>query len=660
MVAHTPHPSDEMAQARGRTLHDMLPQALSLVRQDGVVIFANRAWSKLWGLDATTAQQRVAGHYNLLADCTANQAPLAELINKALSGTETLTRRLRFQPRSIAGARARDVAVTCKAVTPALQPVNEVWVIFEDRTAAQAGGLASNYDLGQLVAIVNAAPDPIFIKDQACRYTLMNQPFLDVCALSKEAEGRTDEELFPEEFVRTIRQNDDRVLNEGQVLRVEERLFLRGAWRLFDALKFPLRDAEGRILAMGGIATDITERRHAESENSRLQVSERAAQEASALKSQFLATVSHEIRTPLAGIIGLVDLLLDSQQVGHDSTNHVTSIGQAAHSLLRIVNDILDFSKLESGKMQFENEVFRLREQFEALIATLQPSAALKHIELVLHVDTATPQVLIGDPLRVQQIMNNLVGNAIKFSRKCQVTLTVRPTDAQSDPQSVELQFVVADRGIGIAQENLAKLFKPFSQADSSVSRKFGGTGLGLSICRILAEAMGGTIGVTSTQGVGTTFTVNLKFGVGQQTTVAPKLKENTPALLAGHVLLVEDNYINQTVLSAMLKKIGVTMTLAPNGETAVELCKRQRFDAVLMDCHMPGIDGLEATRRIRNQVVASVGQPPIIALTANAMPDERSKCLAAGMNDYLIKPVKLLDLRATLLQHMVPARTHK
>ncbi len=383
---------------------------------------------------------------------------------------------------------------------------------------------------------------------------------------------------------------------------------------------------------------------------------------ANRMKGDFLATMSHEIRTPLNGIIGMTELMLETPLVAKQK-HYMETVLSSAESLLVLINDILDLSKVESGKMDLEPLFFDMLKLVRETVDLFAIKAHEKAITLSLNYAPGAPHYVIADPVRVRQILSNLISNAIKFTPKGQVVVTVEPeAELNRDAGMAGFRFKIIDSGIGISRTAQEKIFEKFTQADTSTTRKYGGSGLGLSICKNLAEMMGGSIGMTSQLDVGSTFWFTLKL----RRAVAPLQPESEPNMpmkdggyswLGRHVLLVEDSAVNQMYVREVLQKLGCRVTVAEHGSEAINLAAQHHdLTVILMDCHMPVMDGFEAARKLRIlQTTEKLPTIPIIALTALAMKGDRERCLDAGMNDYLSKPVRKDDLVAMLNKWVKP-----
>jgi signal transduction histidine kinase/ActR/RegA family two-component response regulator len=372
-----------------------------------------------------------------------------------------------------------------------------------------------------------------------------------------------------------------------------------------------------------------------------------AAEEATRAKSQFLATMSHEIRTPMNGVIATSALLADTP-LTPEQRDLADTIRTSGESLLAIINDILDFSKIEAGKLNISPAPTRLEPLFHELTEVLRPK--FEEQCTTFHVDfgATTPEVVMIDPVRLRQILINLAGNAVKFTKAGSVTVSVAYV-------ADHLTIAVKDTGIGIEPEAIQNLFQEFSQADASTTRRFGGTGLGLAITKRLVEMMHGQIRVRSRLGEGSIFEFSLQAPPCHGVLEEPTVTEVT-STLSGRILLVEDNAVNQKIAIKMLQKLGLTTFVAGNGAQGVELAQRESFDAILMDCQMPVMDGYAATEHIRRWESSVSSRRPIIAMTASALDSEKERCMASGMDDFIAKPVTLSDLHKTLARWLDPS----
>ncbi len=436
-----------------------------------------------------------------------------------------------------------------------------------------------------------------------------------------------------------------------------------------DGTRFPVRlsitalfNERGEIAGYLCVASDITEQKKVEEQ---LLHAKDAAESASTAKSDFLATMSHEIRTPMNGIIGMSSLLLDTQ-LTEKQREMVEAVRHSGDALMTIIDDILDFSKIEARKLDLMEENFRLDSVIRGVVDLLHHKAAAREIDLVVNIEPDVPSLLIGDPGRLRQILMNLVGNGIKFTDEGAICIDVRRLESRhSGP--VTLEISVTDTGIGMTPEQQAQLFQAFTQVDSSSTRRFGGTGLGLAICKRLVELMGGQIGVESQRFQGSRFWLHLPLRVALVTEPPSEVKREEPVAqkpLEGtkpRLLVVEDNQVNARMAMMMLEKHGYPAEVACDGEEAVDRFASGTYDGVLMDCHMPRMDGYEATRAIREIEASGLWRRPrcrIIAMTANVMAGERERCLEAGMDDYVSKPLRTKTLMEALQRIQILAQS--
>jgi signal transduction histidine kinase/CheY-like chemotaxis protein/HPt (histidine-containing phosphotransfer) domain-containing protein len=433
-----------------------------------------------------------------------------------------------------------------------------------------------------------------------------------------------------------------------------------GSIHYIRALALVRRDDSGRPIRIVGTNWDITAQKLAadallasnrklEEETARANQLAIEAEQANAAKSEFLANMSHEIRTPMNGVLGMAELLWGTE-LTEQQRRYTGTVRACGESLMRVINDILDFSKIEAKKLEFETVEFRLHSLLDNVASTLGRAADAKGLKLSCVIDPTVPQSLCGDPGRLRQVLTNLTGNAIKFSEKGEVL--VHATLEEKGETHCVLRFSVRDKGIGIAEDKLGLLFNKFSQLEVSTTRKYGGTGLGLAISKQLAEGMGGGIGVTSQEGEGSEFWFTVRLGLGQANSPEEAMPQPSQPFAGRHarILVVEDNSANREVALGILKKLGLHADAVADGAEAVAALESIPYDLVFMDMRMPVMDGVAATRHIRNsQSTVLHRNIPIVAMTANAMMSDRQLCLDAGMNDFVTKPISVAALRDTL-----------
>ncbi len=509
--------------------------------------------------------------------------------------------------------------------------------------------------------ILDQLPIPVFLKDREGRFVRFNRQFQEFYQLTRaELMGAKIEEFTPPEWARITRQEDDEAWRTGLMVSSERRL--TQADPPIDLVVNRIVITSGGESYLLGFSIDVSEQRAA---RDAMQRAVESAQAASQAKSDFLANMSHEIRTPMNGILGMTELVLESQ-LDPEQRDDIGLVKASAGALLNIVNEILDFSKIEAGKLDLEEVPFDLRKLVRDTVRSMALRAQQKGLDLRCTVPPHLPRTMKGDPGRLRQVLLNLLGNAVKFTQQGGVTLTLA-IGAESEDRC-DVEFAVSDTGIGIPLDKQQLIFEAFSQVDGSTTRQFGGTGLGLTICRRLVILMQGDIAVISEPGKGSTFRFSvplrhavlqlnvddtLPFGLFAEPPDAAVLDmapaTEVPEQGSGNglrILLAEDNPVNQRLALRLLEKMGHRITLVDNGLDAIKHAVQGKFDLVLMDVQMPELDGLSATRRIRQWESARGGHVPIIAMTARAMQGDRERCLEAGMDDYLSKPIDSERLR--------------
>jgi len=506
----------------------------------------------------------------------------------------------------------------------------------KDITEHKRSAEAMSRQRATMRSLIDSISDPIFYKDPQGRYLGCNEAFAAAAGRSvADILGRTDAELFPPRLAAVLGERDRGILDSLQTRRREEWLTdHEGRRKLFETVNGPFWDQDGRLLGTMGMGRDVTERKQAEEDIRR---AKEMAEEATRMKSDFLANMSHEIRTPMNAIIGMSHLALKTELTPRQR-DYISKVQSSGQHLMGIIDDILDFSKVEAGKLDIEQADFELEKLLDNLANLLTEKSNAKGLELVFDIAPDVPRMLVGDSLRLGQILINFASNAIKFTEQGEIVVSARVQERSGD--AVLLHFAVRDTGIGLTPEQAGRLFQSFQQADSSTTRKFGGTGLGLAISRKLAELMGGEVGVSSEFGRGSTFWFTARLGVSQ---LRRRELSLNPDLRGCKVLVVDDNDHARAVLRDMLEAMQFFVMEAPSGLAAIDSLQRAAFDArpfdlVFLDWRMPGLDGIDTARRIKALGLSS--EPRFIMVTAYGREEVLKEAEGVGISHVLIKPL--------------------
>jgi PAS domain S-box-containing protein len=588
------------------------------------------------------------------------------------------------------------------SAAPILDAVGQVIgavLVFHDVTEKRRAEEALTRQREEQQVILDSTPAFIFYKDRQNRFLRVNRAFADSMGAPKEQlEGRSLFDIYPRPQAEAFWHDDQEVLASGRAkIGIVEPMRTAAGERWVQTDKIPCRDAQGNVIGIIGFSMDITERKRAEEE---LKQAKAAAEAANEAKGRFLANMSHELRTPMNAILGMIDVALP-KAIDPIVQDCLRTAKGSADLLLTLLDDLLDSAKIESGKLELESAPFSLRRMLDQITRVLAVRASEKGLCFCSRMPDETPDAVIGDRTRLQQVLLNLAGNAIKFTERGDVEIRLHVAEGlgmrdwglendnqsggndlaapipnpQSPIPSVTLEFAVRDTGIGIPPAGLERLFQPFAQADASMARRFGGTGLGLSISKRLVEMMGGRIRAESEVGNGSTFSFTVRLPLAKELPPDFDAPAAVPVAARTHlrILLVEDNPANQKLATYILQDRGHLVEIAGDGQEAVYLTRQNRYDVILMDVQMPGMNGLEATAAIRaregsgmrdwgldvDKPAASDAQNlipdpqspilsrrvPIIAMTAHAMRGDRDRCLAAGMDGYLSKPINAQEM---------------
>ncbi len=660
---------EQMIQERVYALHekenqlkyflDSLPDAAWIKDHNGTYLLVNSAFASFYGMPEESFPGKTA--FDILPETEA-RTEAEEDVLVALEGA-TINHEKKFE---MTGGRTVYLEILKRPIYNHVEEIMGIAGIARDITERKRAEIIlknANEELERQVAertvklnreksmielFYNLVPSGVFTSDGNCVITSWNHRAEDItgCAAS-ETIGKTCPFIRRQCFGKPVNLDE---LRESQFV-VKEGEWIRPDGKPVYLLKktTAVRDESGAITGRIESFEDITERREAERS---IQASRIEAERANRMKSEFLANMSHEIRTPMNSIIGFADMLF-AMNLTNEQMDCLSYIKTSSQTLLALINDILDFSKIEAGKLEIESVEFELNRVLYEVAGIITPLLDAKKLKVDIANTFDLKHHLIGDPNRIRQIILNFATNAIKFSKENDIKILfelVSETDTEA-----AIMLGVEDRGIGIAPEKLGQIFLPFVQSDSSTTRRFGGTGLGLAISNQLAKLMGAEkIFVESRIGCGSKFYFTLKLKKGSEIKGAPvnrpsiKLKDPAaPKKLRAKVLLAEDSHANIALMTKLMKILGHDVSVAENGIVALEAARRERFDLIFMDVQMPEMDGIEATRRIRE----FDGEIPIVAMTAGAMKDDLESCLAAGMNAYLSKPINVAEIEGVIIK---------
>lgn len=659
-----------------RTVIDENPNIILLKDWNGRFLLGNRALAQLYGTTPDGLVGQDDGAFN----------PNQEQVDFYLRNVQDIMRRFEtevvFETSTDANTGETRYYQSIKKPLRDANGQLQILVIANDITDVRKAQLRAEESERQLNYVLAATGEGVWDWDIDTGLVRHNARWADILGMDPQQVSNNMEEfgarLSPVDRP-AVMAAIDQCLQGGGPYRHEHRMYRTDGTEIWviDRGDVVERHPDGRAKRMVGSFADITARKRAEHaavaarkraealNEEMAQTLElarsmaREATDANRAKGEFLANMSHEIRTPLNGILGMAQLLHDTP-LSVQQAEYLKAISSSGDSLLHIVNDILDFSKIEAGKLELEHIDFEITDLLHGVLDMVALRAREKQVQVRHHVDAVLPPGLHGPRQRIQQVLLNLVANAVKFTPAGHVDIAVSLSGDQGNPH---LRFDVTDTGIGIPDDQLKELFQPFNQLDSSTTRRFGGTGLGLSISRRLVDLMGGRIGVDSRAGQGSHFWFDVPLArSGRSVPASPAKPPDTKSTASSpishrlKVLLAEDNAINQAVALAVLKRMGHDVVAVANGQEALDALSRAAFDVVLMDCQMPTMDGFEATRQLRAGKAGAAAQTtPVVALTANAMVGDRERCIAAGMNEYVAKPLKVEALQAALAQVLNP-----
>ncbi len=600
-----------------------------LITNDGAISFINNSLCKSLGYKADEIIGKKLQDYKFYQDGSKN-----DLDN--FTNYKELVLKNKYD-------KAKSFIISISTLTSNIHNQNEIMIILTDITDRKNMEEALSIEQNMISSLIDNIPDTIYFKDQKGRFIKINKAQAQVLGLTKpeQAIGKTDFDFFTSDHAHDAAKDEQRIINEGKPLvgKIEKIRTAGGEFRWVSATKIPL-NINGKISGIVGISRDITELTEISDElkrkNEELDIALAKAETATVAKSNFLANMSHEIRTPMNGVIGMTNLLLETE-LSREQREYLETIRNGGNALLVLINDILDFSKIESGKLDLECNEFNLRDRIEESLDLQAVNAAHKGIELAYLIEDNTPTTLIGDMARLGQIINNLLSNAVKFTKEGEVTINVSARELFN--KHYEFTFAIRDTGIGIPQDRMDRLFKSFSQVDSSTTRKYGGTGLGLAISKRLCELMEGDMWVESEPNAGSTFYFTIK---AQTAPPKPKifLRSANSSLKDKRILIVDDNETNRRILTIMAKNWGMLPRQASSAREALDLLnKGVPIDIVVLDMQMPEMDGLELAKHIRQ--ISAMKDTPLVMLTSIGWQEAHFKSEGLNFFSILSKPVK-------------------
>jgi two-component system, sensor histidine kinase and response regulator len=631
------------------------PAPMMVKDKDRRITYINTAYENLFGVRRSDLLYRT-----MRADHSSeNLSRIGRMEQELLASGGTRTLELRLP-----AVNGREVfcIVTKATYLDAGGATGGLVTTYSDITALKEAEQVAAERLRLTNALLDATPIPMVVKNRDLHVILVNTAYERMFEITRDAVMNSSIVRLRPEVARDV-EAAERQLIEQPGLQQAERVLTMSSGRKAHCIitKSTYSNQAGEVAGIITVFTEITELKRTE-EN--LIAARHAAEAAMRARSQFLANMSHEIRTPMNGVLGMTSLLAATGLDG-EQRQFLDALRVSGEAMLKILNDILDFSKIEAGKVGIERTAFDVRSRIAAVMHLFTAPARERNLDFTSDIAAGVPAAVVGDPVRIGQVLSNLVANAIKFTLEGSVRVVVDV--ASREAGRLALRFTVSDTGVGIAPEAIERIFTPFMQEDGSTTRRFGGTGLGLTISRELVELMGGALHAESTPGKGSrfTFTVMVNEAAAPRETSLPAAGGDARARPAAMeddvlaVLLAEDNVVNQLVATRMLEKLGCKVTVASDGTQAIDLASRGRFDLIFMDCHMPGMDGFAATAAIRAMEKHGARRHIIIAQTANAMEGDRETCLAASMDDYLTKPLSL-DALSHVIRRWVPRTAEK